>query len=211
MSGTPGTFIRSADKRPASLLRSGKRLCSFSSNAGQARHDSVGHLFLSRRPIRAGALCVSGFKASRSVRTRPCRPSARPTRPRQAYRPSRRQSRPPCPNLAFPRSAMRSSPAVRFSPPTRTEWRGRTRRPPPRPSIKPPRSQKRSRRSADSAQAGQHEGLHARLRRHRFPDVVETAERDGRRHVATASRHDGGGERAWLSGLCANLHELDEL
>jgi hypothetical protein len=59
--------------------------------------------------------------------------------------------------------------------------------------------------------AMQCERLHARFRRHRFSNVVETAERNDRRHVATASRHDGGGECAWLSGLCAILHGLDEL
>ena len=59
--------------------------------------------------------------------------------------------------------------------------------------------------------AGQCEGLHARFRRHFFSDVVETAERNDGRHVATASRHDGRRERAWLFGLSANVHELDQL
>ena len=72
--------------------------------------------------------------------------------------------------------------------------------------LKNARGGRRTFRGADQC-----ERLHARLRRHRFPDVVETAKRNAGRHVATASRHDGGGERAWLSGLCANLHKLGEL
>src|SRR5580693_8110216 len=72
--------------------------------------------------------------------------------------------------------------------------------------LKNARGGRRTLRDADQC-----EGLHARFRRHRLSDVMETAERNDRRHVAKASRHDGGGERARLSGLPANLHQRDEL